>query len=263
MTSELKKPKTEETSDPTSASTRKNKIIAESSGPSSSTARPIPTPPPAPVRTPQPPDHPPPLTPKEPGYPPPNRPDMPTKAPRKPFDHGKYPHPTPPAPPIRVLSDFWQNIGQSDTTDQREPLPRQRQEQQDDDTERPPIDLEYHANSKMNAYVAVMNSIAGTVPDSFEAREQRAIVWERIADLVGRGVTIGSRMLDRMILQGRDTVEISQNIFHLPYVPSPAEHFMRQDPGEAGAMCRPSLMIKIEDDEYNWDVLDALGALRD
>ena len=133
--------------------------------------------------------------------------------------------------------------------------------QQDDDPERPPFDLEYHANSNMDAYVEVMNSISGTVPDSYEARQQRATVWERVADLVGAGITTGSRMLDRMILQGRDTVEISQNIYHLPYVPTPAEHFMRQDPGEAGAICRPSLMVRIEDDEFSWDVLDALGEL--
>lgn len=113
----------------------------------------------------------------------------------------------------------------------------------------------------MDAYVEVMNSIAGTVPDSREARYQRAIVWERIAHLIGNGVTTGSRMLDRMICQGRDTVEISQNVYHLPYVPIPDEHFMRQDPGEAGAICRPSLMVKIEDDEFSWDVLDALGEL--
>ena len=106
-----------------------------------------------------------------------------------------------------------------------------------------------------------MEQISGTVPDSYEARQQRAAVWERVADLVEAGITAGSRMLDRMILQGRDTVEISQNIYHLPYVPKPDEHFMRQNPGEAGAICRPSLMVKIEDDEFSWDVLDALGEL--
>ena len=87
-------------------------------------------------------------------------------------------------------------------------------------------------------------------------------MWERVADLVEAGITTGSRMLDRMILQGRDTVQISQNIYHLSYVPKPDdEHFMRQDPGEAGAICRPSLMVNIEGDEFSWDVLDALGEL--
>ena len=60
---ETQKAKTEETSDPTSSTTRKNKIIAESGGPSTSSAsssRPHPIPPAPPVRTPQPPDHPPP-----------------------------------------------------------------------------------------------------------------------------------------------------------------------------------------------------------
>ena len=44
-------------------------------------------------------------------------------------------------------------------------------------------------------------------------------------------------------------------------VPPPAEHFERQDPGEAGSIIRPHLMMKIEDDEFNWDVLDALRDL--
>lgn len=150
---------------------------------------------------------------------------------------------------------------QSDTTDQRPPLPRHRQVPQTDDPERAPFDLEYHENSNMQAYVDAMNQISGTVPDSREACEQRAIVWERIADLVGRGITTGSRMLDKMIAQGRQAVTISQRVYHLPYVPGPAEHFMRQDPGEAGDLRRPSLMMKIEDDEFSWDVLDALGEL--
>ena len=58
-----------------------------------------------------------------------------------------------------------------------------------------------------------------------------------------------------MIAQGRDSIERH----FLPTVPTPAEHFERQDPGEAGSMIRPHLMMKIEDDEFDWDVLDALG----
>ena len=111
----VKTEKTEETSDSTTK--RKNKIVAESGGPSPSSAsssRPHPIPPAPPVRTPQQPDHPPPKIPKQPGYPPPDRPDKPATSPRKPFDHGKFPHPTPPAPPVRVLGEFWQNMKQSD-----------------------------------------------------------------------------------------------------------------------------------------------------
>ncbi|MCV6574200.1 MAG: hypothetical protein OIF58_00535, partial [Cohaesibacter sp.] len=36
---------------------------------------------------------------------------------------------------------------------------------------------------------------------------------------------------------------------------------MRQDPGEAGAIFRPSLMVHISDADFSWDVLDALGVL--
>ena len=243
----------EETSSTTTK--RKNKMEAESGGPSTppstpsaSSTRPHPIPPAPPARTPRQPDYPPPpKVPKQPGYPPP--------------DHQKSSIPTPPAPPAKVLGAFWQNMKQSDKTDNREPLPRHRQQQQDDDPERPPFDLEYHANANMDAYVEVMEQISGTVPDSNDARQQRANVWQRIADLVEAGITTGSRMLDRMILQGRDTVQISQNVYHLPYVPTPAEHFMRQDPGEAGAIYRPSLMVKIPDEDFSWDVLDALGEL--
>lgn len=180
---ELKKAKTEETSVPASTT---NKIPAGSGEPSSSsstTARPIPTPPAPPTRIPQPPN-----------YPPPDRPEKPTKPPRKPFEHGKFPHPTPPAPPLRTFTEFWQSMKQSDKTDNRDSLPRQRQEPHDDaDEERPPFDLEYHDNSNLEAYVEVMESIAHIIP---EAREQREVVWDRIATLVGRGVTTGSRMLD-------------------------------------------------------------------
>ena len=248
---EPKKAKTEETRVPTST---KNKISAGSGEPSSSsstTARPIPTPPAPPTQTPQPPNH-----------PPPDRSEKPSKPPRKPFDRGKFPHPTPPAPPTRASSDFWQNMRQSDTTDNRDPLPRQRKEPHDNaDEERPPFDREYHGNSDLAAYVEVMESIAHTTPDSREAREQREVVWDRIATLVGRGVTTGSRMLDRMILQARNAVHIQQHVYHLPFVPTPAEHFMRQDPGEAGAIFRPSLMLKIEDEEFSYEVLDDLGTL--
>ena len=250
----VKSAQKEETS--TATTKRKNKFLeAESGGPSTppstpsaSSTRPHPIPPAPPARTPRQPDYPPPpKVPKQPGYPPP--------------DHQKSSIPTPPAPPAKVLGAFWQNMKQSDKTDNRDPLPRHRQTQQDDDPERPPFDLEYHANADMDAYVEVMEQISGTVPDSHDARQQRANVWQRIADLVEAGITTGSRMLDRMILQGRDTVQISQNVYHLPYVPTPAEHFMRQDPGEAGAIYRPSLMVKISDEDFSWDVLDALGEL--
>ena len=226
---------------------------------SSSTKPPIPIPPPAPERKPQPPDFPPPSHgPKQPNYPPPGMANFPNL-------------PTPPAPPrhegsrrrIDVLGDFYRRMTGSDTTDTRTPLPRHRpdQPQEEDERERDAFDLEYHDNSDFDAYVAVMNEIEHLVPDSQEAKRKRAVVWDRLAYLAESGVTTGSRLLDRMIAQGRDSIEIAQYTYFSRTVPTPAAHFERQDPGEAGSIIRPHLMMKIEDDEFNWDVLDALRDL--
>eukprot|EP00434_Breviolum_minutum_P036425 symbB.v1.2.032271.t1/scaffold3740.1/size70006/4 len=174
--------------------------------------------------------------------------------------------PIPPAPPrqrIDVLGDFYKKMTGSDTPDTRTPLPRHRpdQPQEEDERERDAFDLEYHDNSDLDAYVAVMNEIEHLVPNSQEAKRKRAVIWDRLAYLAEAGVTTGSRLLDRMIAQGRDSIEIAQYTYFSPTVPTPAEHFERQDPGEAGSMIRPHLMMKIEDDEFDWDVLDALGEL--
>lgn len=93
-----------------------------------------PTPPQPPTRTPTPPDHPPPTTPRVPA--PPSHP------PRKPGEHSRWPHPTPPAPPRRS----------SDATDTRTPLPRQRQEEQEE-VERPSFNLEYDSRCDMDTYI--------------------------------------------------------------------------------------------------------------
>ena len=226
---------------------------------SSSTKPPIPIPPPAPERKPQQPDYPPPSHgPKQPNYPPPGMANFPNL-------------PTPPAPPrhegsrrrIDVLGDFYRKMTGSDTTDTRTPLPRHRpdQPQEEDERERDAFDLEYHDNSDFDAYAAVMNEIEHLVPDSQEAKRKRAVVWDRLAYLAESGITTGSRLLDRMIAQGRDSIEIAQYTYFSQTVPTPAEHFERQDPGEAGSIIRPHLMMKIEDDEFNWDVLDALRDL--
>ena len=227
---------------------------------SSSTKPPVPIPPPAPEKKPKQPDFPPPSQgPKQPNYPPPGMANFPNL-------------PTPPAPPrhdehgrrrIDVLGDFYKKMTGSDTTDTREPLPGHRQDppQEEDEREREAFDLEYHDNSDFDAYVAVMNEIEHLVPDSQEAKRKRAVVWDRLAYLVESGITTGSRLLDRMIAQGRDSIEIAQYTYFSRTVPTPAEHFERQDPGEAGSIIRPHLMMKIEDDEFNWDVLDALRDL--
>ena len=80
-------------------------------------------------------------------------------------------------------------------------------------------------------------------------------------DLVERGVSTGSKMLDRMLLQGRDTVLTSENVYYLPYVPTPEEHFLRQDPGEAGMIFRPNLMVHITDEQFSVEVLENLMEL--
>ena len=240
--------------------TRTEVTGGEPSSSSSSTKPPVPIPPPAPEKKPKQPDFPPPSQgPKQPNYPPPGMANFPNL-------------PTPPAPPrhdehgrrrIDVLGDFYKKMTGSDTTDTREPLPRHRQDppQEEDEREREAFDLEYHDNSDFDAYVAVMNEIEHLVPDSQEAKRKRAVVWNRLAYLVESGITTGSRLLDRMIAQGRDSIEIAQYTYFSRTVPTPAEHFERQDPGEAGSIIRPHLMMKIEDDEFNWDVLDALRDL--
>eukprot|EP00434_Breviolum_minutum_P045579 symbB.v1.2.040900.t1/scaffold7635.1/size12385/1 len=192
--------------------------------------------------------------------------------PKQPEGMANFPNlPTPPAPPrhegprrrIDVLGDFYRKMTGSDTTDTRTPLPRHRpdQPQEEDERERDAFDLEYHDNSDFDAYVAVMNEIEHLVPDSQEAKRKRAVVWDRLAYLAESGITTGSRLLDRTIAQGRDSIEIAQYTYFSQTVPTPAEHFERQDPGEAGSIIRPHLMMKIEDDEFNWDVLDALRDL--
>ena len=42
-------------------------------------------------------------------------------------------------------------------------------------------------------------------------------------------------------------------------MPTPEEHFYRQDPGEAGMLFRPSLILHITDQEFSLEVLDALA----
>ena len=80
-------------------------------------------------------------------------------------------------------------------------------------------------------------------------------------NLVEQGVSTGSKMLDRMLLQGRDAVFTTENVYYVPYVPTPEEHFYRQDPGEAGMLFRPNLMLNIEDSEFSLEVLGALADL--
>ena len=107
-----------------------------------------------------------------------------------------------------------------------------------------------------------MNALEETAPDANAARAQRRRVWnELVIALVYRGVSTGSKILDKLLLLGRDTVEFAQNVYRFSRVPTPAEHFLRQDPGEAGMIFRQNLMVSISDDEFTIGVLDALGEL--
>lgn len=44
-------------------------------------------------------------------------------------------------------------------------------------------------------------------------------------------------------------------------MPTPEQHFLRQDPGEAGMMFRPNLMVHITDEQFSIEVLDGLMEL--
>lgn len=107
----------------------------------------------------------------------------------------------------------------------------------------------------MNAYIELMNSLAESHPQPEIERARRKQVWSRILEVVEQGISTGSKMLDRMVLQGRDAVDISENIYHVPYVPTPEEHFLRQDPGEAGVIFRPHLMLHISSHFKSWKTL--------
>jgi len=120
-------------------------------------------------------------------------------------------------------------------------------------------DFDYHTN--LEAYVEILTSLSDSAPDATTAREKRVLVWDHIMNLVEQGVSTGSKMLDRMLLQGRDAVLTTENVYYVPYVPTPEEHFYRQDPGEAGMLFRPNLMLNIEDHEFSLEVLDALAEL--
>ena len=63
-----------------------------------------------------------------------------------------------------------------------------------------------------------MNEIEHLVPNSEEAKRKRAVVWDRLAYLAEVGVTTGSRLLDRMIAQGRDSIEVAQYTYFSPTV---------------------------------------------
>ena len=156
--------------------------------------------------------------------------------------------PTPPAPVRHPRSE------RSDTTDRRQPLPRQRQEELPE-TFYPDFDLTFNENASLEEYVNIMNEISMQSPDPAEERAIRRRIWDRLVELVDRGISTGSRQLDRIILSGIESVDLTEQVYDIDYVPSPEEHFLRQDPGEQGKMYRPRLMTHITDDEWSLDIL--------
>ena len=206
----------------------------------------IPTPPRPPVharsRTPTPPH--PPKRAQQPAHPPPGH-----------SRSGPYTDVPPPPAPVRPTRSE-----RSDTTDRRQPLPRQRQEEVPE-TSLPDFDLIFTENASLEEYVNLMNEMSTQAPDPEEERAIRRSIWDRLVELVNRGISTGSRQLDRIISIGIDSVELTDQIYDIDYVPSPEEHFLRQDPGEQGRMFRPRLMIHITDNEWSLDILMKLRDL--
>ena len=206
----------------------------------------IPTPPRPPVharsRTPTPPH--PPKRAQQPAHPPPGH-----------SRSGPYTDVPPPPAPVRPTRSE-----RSDTTDRRQPLPRQRQEEVPE-TSLPDFDLIFTETASLEEYVNLMNEMSTQAPDPAEERAIRRSIWDRLVELVNRGISTGSRQLDRIISTGIDSVELTDQIYDIDYVPSPEEHFLRQDPGEQGRMFRPRLMIHITDNEWSLDILMKLRDL--
>ena len=216
--------------------------------PATSSATPIPPAGPPPETVPKPPAYPPKKPPRSAGQP------FPTPPPPAPQREQRFP--TPPPAPKREYPQG------SDATEERVPLPRRRREsQQEDEAMRPNFAYDFDDYTNLEAYVEILTSLSDSAPGATTARKKRVLVWDHIMNLVEQGVSTGSKMLDRMLLQGRDAVFTTENVYYVPYVPTPEEHFYRQDPGAAGMLFRPNLMLNIEDSEFSLEVLDALADL--
>ena len=139
-------------------------------------------------------------------------------------------------------------------------MPRQRQEEVPE-TFLPDFDLTFHENASLEEYVNIMNEISTQAPDPAEEKAIRRRIWDRLVELVNRAISTGSRQLDRIISAGIESVDLTEQIYDIDYVPSPEEHFLRQDPGEQGKMFRPRLMTHITDEEWSLDILMQLRDL--
>ena len=127
----------------------------------------------------------------------------------------------------------------SDTTDRRQPLPRQRQEEVPE-TFLPDFDLTFHENASLEEYVNIMNEISSQAPDPAEEKAIRRRIWDRLVELVNRGISTGSWQLDRIISAGIESVDLTEQIYDIDYVPSPEEHFFTTRPRRAGQDVPPS-----------------------
>lgn len=81
----------------------------------------------------------------------------------------------------------------------------------------PELELEYNARADMDEYANVMQQIHDTVPDPHEEQRRRNEIWDPLIELVGNGVSTGSRTLVRMILSGIETVDLPSQIYDVPY----------------------------------------------
>ena len=125
----------------------------------------------------------------------------------------------------------------------------------------PDFDLQFNENASLEEYIDIMNEVSMQSPDPEEERAIRRRIWSRLVELVDRGVSTGSRQLDRIILSGIESVDLTENVYDVDHVPSPEEHFLRQDPGEQGKMYRPRLMTHITDEEFSIEILMRLRDL--
>ena len=127
----------------------------------------------------------------------------------------------------------------------------------------PDFELQFNENASLEEYINTMNETSMQSPDPEEERAIRRRIWSRLVELVDRGVSTGSKQLDRMIRSGIENVDVdlTEDVYDVSYVPLPEEHFLRQDPGEQGKMYRPRLMIHISEDEFSVDILMRLRDL--
>ena len=124
----------------------------------------------------------------------PNPPSYPPKFERQ---DSRFNFPTPLAPPRRSRDE------RSDTTDRRQPLPRQRYAPENEaEVFFPDYEFLFNESADLETFIDVMTSIAQSVPDPTEERARHRRIWERLVELVDRGVSTGSRHLDKMIVSG-------------------------------------------------------------